>query len=781
MFRKRSVITFACLAVVGVMVGGAVWAARQLPNIRLQNDIETWLAEDDEQAEALKRMEAYFPKEERIVVSWDSSDLADPRMAELRDRLTNVKFVSKVRTAADLVQQMTQWKVDHKEAVVRLTGVLIGRIDKNTDSSPTQAVDQCPNVSAVVTLSSAGQADPAAAIEAIRMAALESGVPESELHVGGEVLTSLAVDREVWTATWNSVDPLQRPPVFAISALSGILLAVFVLRSVRVGLLVTVAAWFTALTTTALFPATGHTMNMVTIVMPTLLVVLTVSAAIHVVNYWRRAASTGTESPLREAVKIGWRPCLLATATTGAGLSSLAISRLGPIRDFGVFSTIGTVLSFVVAVFAIPAMLRLFRIPPGSIRSEHAVWRRIALKVCRHRKAITAGWIVAGLAAACGLQWLQTEVKVGRYFPDDSQLIQDSRFFEQNVGGISSVDVLVHFGADDADRKLFLDRLELIREIENTLRQHPNVSGAISLADFQPKLARPAADAERSVRMKDVLRSRRTESKIKNGERAASAEYLSVPLPSDDEWTLSDPVDETWRITVQTLLSDDLDYGVLAQQLSSIVEDRLTATTETWFDVTGSVPVFYRAQAALLNSLMRSFGLALFVIAVAMMVLLQSVPAGLMSSLPGILPIAVVFGLMSWRGYVLDIGTMLTGSAAMGIAVDDMLHLLTWFRESIRQGDSREEAVVHALRHCGAAMTQTTLVIALSLLLLFPADLLLISRFGWVMAALLGVAWLSSVMLLPALLAGPLGRMIEKGCVGEARQSKVQWPLTVPP
>ena len=52
-------------------------------------------------------------------------------------------------------------------------------------------------------------------------------------------------------------------------------------------------------------------------------------------------------------------------------------------------------------------------------------------------------------------------------------------------------------------------------------------------------------------------------------------------------------------------------------------------------------------------------------------------------------------------------------------------------------------------------------MIALSLLLLYPAELLLISRFGWVLAALLGVAWLSSVVLLPALLAGPLGRLIE--------------------
>jgi len=49
----------------------------------------------------------------------------------------------------------------------------------------------------------------------------------------------------------------------------------------------------------------------------------------------------------------------------------------------------------------------------------------------------------------------------------------------------------------------------------------------------------------------------------------------------------------------------------------------------------------------------------------------------------------------------------------------------------------------------------------LSLMLLYPAGLLLISRFGWVMASLLATAWLSEIVLLPALLAGPLGRLIE--------------------
>lgn len=738
--------------IVASMFAGIILAARELPQIRLQNKLETWLSEDDEQALALRRMELYFSPEERILLTWDSSSFTDERTSRFRDQLKQTPYISKVRTAADVVEQMTQFKVDEQEAIRRLTGVLIG---------PRKTPSAEPRVSCVLSLSPEGVSNPDAVLKAIQAAAVDSGIPAEELHIDGALVTSHAIDQEVVKATWNSVDPWQRPPVFAITALAGILLAFVLLRSVRVGLMVTASAWFTAIVTTALIPALGHTMNMVTIVMPTLLVVLTISGAIHVANYWRHAAASGAENPIREAVRMGWWPCLLANATTAVGLLSLTISQLVPIRDFGIFSTIGTLLSFVVVIVALPAMLRISNIRPQAEKETHRIWSYVAVRVARYRNAIILSATVLAVSTGFGLQWLRTEIKVGRYFPDDARLNRDSRFLEENIGGTSSFDLLVHFGDEYKDNHFFLDRMGLIREIENAVRQHPNITGAISLADFQPAYVRPEPNVPRQERMKYTVRSRRTEEEIKTDEAAASSEYLAASRDPNFVWSVGSPLDETWRITAQIRMIEDLDYAAVSQDLANILSDKTGNASGLWFSVTGTVPVFYRAQTALLESLTRSLALAFALIAVALIFLLRSIRAGLLSSIIGILPVTIVFGLMSWSGQILDIGTMLTGSVALGISVDDMLHLMTWFRAAIREGKTREQAVVQALQHCGAAMTQTTLVIALSLLLLYPAELLLISRFGWVMAALLGAAWVSSVLLLPALLAGPLGRLIE--------------------
>ena len=57
-------------------------------------------------------------------------------------------------------------------------------------------------------------------------------------------------------------------------------------------------------------------------------------------------------------------------------------------------------------------------------------------------------------------------------------------------------------------------------------------------------------------------------------------------------------------------------------------------------------------------------------------------------------------------------------------------------------------------------MWQTSAVVAISLAMLYPAELLLVSRFGILMCALITAALLADIIFLPALLAGPLGTLI---------------------
>ena len=126
------------------------------------------------------------------------------------------------------------------------------------------------------------------------------------------------------------------------------------------------------------------------------------------------------------------------------------------------------------------------------------------------------------------------------------------------------------------------------------------------------------------------------------------------------------------------------------------VSDRPAAQRKQKVSViyTGLVPIVYKAQRTLLASLFESTGMAFVMIAVVMILLLRSPRAGLLSMLPNVFPVVAVFGIMGWRGTPVDIGSMMTASVAMGVAVDDTIHFLTWFRRGLDQGLGRNSAIL---------------------------------------------------------------------------------------
>lgn len=173
---------------------------------------------------------------------------------------------------------------------------------------------------------------------------------------------------------------------------------------------------------------------------------------------------------------------------------------------------------------------------------------------------------------------------------------------------------------------------------------------------------------------------------------------------------------------------------------------------------TGMVPVVYKTQRQLLFSLRESIGWATVLIAIVMMFVLRSPMAGLISMIPNVFPIVMVFGSLGWLGVKVDIGIMMTASVALGVAVDDTVHFLTWFRRGVREGLNRVEATMLAYDRCARAMMQTTIIGGLGLSVFATSSFTPTQQFGYLMITMLGAALIGDLLLLPAILAGPLGR-----------------------
>lgn len=173
----------------------------------------------------------------------------------------------------------------------------------------------------------------------------------------------------------------------------------------------------------------------------------------------------------------------------------------------------------------------------------------------------------------------------------------------------------------------------------------------------------------------------------------------------------------------------------------------------------GVVPLVYKAQRTLLTSLIESIGWAFALIAVVMMLLLRSPSAGMVSMLPNVFPVVIIFGAMGYLKIAVDIGSMMTASVAMGVAVDDTIHFLTWFRLGLDKGMDRKQAILTAYSRCATAMFQTTAIGGLGLAVFAFSTFTPTQRFGTLMLSLLVAALVGDLLFLPAILAGPAGRV----------------------
>ena len=645
-----------------------------------------------------------------------------------------------------------------------------------------------------VTLSEAGAVDEDKAVEAIQAAAAESGIPAEDLHLGGRPVVGAELNESVKHAGWNRAHPLwnfpYRSPVLFSAGLT-ILLSLILLRSLRLAVLVQVVTFVTVVASVAPVPLTGGSMNMVLVVMPTLLAVLTTSAAIHLSNYWKHSESKDPADSVVQAANTAWLPCALASGTTSIGLASLMVSNLVPVKDFGLYSAVGCIISFVTVLYLLPSFMMYWRnSPPKAKHLKTDRWRRLGEWLVRLRWSVIAACVLSTAVCGYGLRYFRTETKVIRYFPTDSRLYQDYVFLEDNLSGIVSVDTIVRFDKETQANELsFVERAELVLGIQEEMRQHREVSGTLSLASFL-NLEKPTRDMPRMQRMQLNIARRNMEEEVKEalsegGDRAEGiASLLALPEkavgpPSPGEPALNAAGDELWRISAQAAILSDIDLEELTGDMHAIAERHLAdiESPGTGHVVTGLIPVFLRTQQAVLESLIRSFGMAFMLIAIVMMILLRSIRSGILTMLPNLMPVIVVFGLLSWERLRVDIGTMITASVALGIAVDGTLHLITWFRELLAEGYSIDDAVAGALERCGPAMWQTSAAVGLGTLALLPAELLLISRFGWMLAALIFAALVADIIFLPALLAGPLGHYIQRSIHRTDKAS----PKSIPP
>ncbi|MCL2119132.1 MAG: MMPL family transporter [Planctomycetaceae bacterium] len=300
---------------------------------------------------------------------------------------------------------------------------------------------------------------------------------------------------------------------------------------------------------------------------------------------------------------------------------------------------------------------------------------------------------------------------------------------------------------------------------------------------------------------------------VDEGMNGIPAEVIAPYREIAQAWEKSHGID-LWRISVRVWAlggnkksdgmesdnTDNIDYSLLIEKIEADIEalltqenikaiadpmgDNINNPTATEREIkginvayTGMVPLVYQTQHALINGLISSLILAFVTIALVFCFVLRNVRAGFLAMVPNVFPIMIVFGYMGWAGILIDVGTMMTASVAMGVAVDNTMHYLTWFRKGIDAGLKPRVAALQAYERCATAMTEMTVICGLGLSAFSFSTFTPTQMFGKMMLSILLVSMLGDLVFLPAILTGPFGKyFVRKQPAGKGGSSNKALP-----
>jgi len=480
----------------------------------------------------------------------------------------------------------------------------------------------------------------------------------------------------------------------------------------------------------------GRDVNMVTLVMPTLVLVVCTADCVHLLTH--AADLPDALSPRARTVQTLSAlvtPCLVTTLTTAAGFASLTTSSMSIVRGLGLFSAVGVLFGLVVAFVGCAAALPYdAALPdrPSDSWLQRAVDRTVGLGL-RRWQPVLVGTALVLVVAGAGLRFITIDTNPIGYFFADHPVRQDSRLIERKIGPYVPLEFVV-----EADSSVL--EPALLRAV-GRWQERAVATGAV-------QWHRSPVDALRRLHAALPNGAPTVPSSSTRVQGLVQLRQHQVPYLGDLQ-AHSNQLRVTFGMPIRS--ANGIQRTIDSVRAAAALPDGVSVQPA------GYLPLYVHMMTLLSDSLVRSFGLALLVILGVIGVLFRSVRAAALSLLPNGLPVLLALGLIGWMGIPLDVATMTIAAIVLGLVVDDTVHLL--HRYVTAYGASSPVAAFRtSARQAGPRMAITTSVLAGGFLVLCLAQIKSIVWFGLLSSVAIAAALAADLLALPAVVVGLHGR-----------------------
>ena len=515
-----------------------------------------------------------------------------------------------------------------------------------------------------------------------------------------------------------------------------------------------------ALWTLGAMALAGQHINIINTITATLVLVIGVADAIHMMTRYGQERRRGQDRPAatRLAVVHVGAACLLTSVTTAVGFLTLLSAHLPILRSFGFFAALGVMITFTFTIVFVPwALTRSKRDPvvrdpeAGLEAGERATplgrfLSAQAAGVQRHPRRVVVLGLLLAAGFAFGIRGATVDNFIMEYVPRDDPILDAHHLLEDKLAGVVYLDVLLEARGEGETPWHEPDLLARAGRAQASILAEEGVQAATSILGLLRELRWVQRGGAASGEPRDVL----------PGSRAEVASLLLLAEMADGETTLATHLDHDRRVLRMTTRTADVGaraYMALERRMHATLTRAFTGSDPPiHVTITGTSQVGYGGIASLVRDLLTSLVWAFGLIFVTIAILFRSIRLAALAMVPNVLPIVVVLGTMGWLGLHLETLSAMVFSIGLGIAVDDTIHYLARYCAEVRAGHSPEEAVRITTERTGRAIVYTSLVLLIGFGVLYTSAFPPNRSFAVLAGGVIASALAADLWLLPALL-----------------------------
>ncbi|MDY8138351.1 efflux RND transporter permease subunit [Aquimarina sp. 2201CG5-10] len=490
----------------------------------------------------------------------------------------------------------------------------------------------------------------------------------------------------------------------------------------------------------------GFPITVVSSVVPMLMIAVSSSYGIHVLHrYYEEVVNNTRKEAARLTIeKIG--PAVLMTGITSAlGSATLIIFKVTSIQEFGIITAIGILSTLVLSVLLIPAILALSKkkSEKKNPESKNTVLDRFLLKLAHisiaHKKKVLGFTIALLIISIFGIMQIRIGADFVKYFPKDHALTTAFEKFNDKLGGVRSLDIMIE--AENEDQIKDPVFLKKIADFQKFAESQEGVGYSSSFSDIIKRINLEVNDGNTSFNT------------IPDDQNTI-AQYLLLYSISGDPGDFGDLVDYDYqRAKVKLFLttSEQADHIRLYETFKSYAATNFGETANVEF---GGEVMFWLAQVNyIVIGKIQNILLAIFVVLIFCMLVLRSFVGGILSVVPLTVSSILTFGVMGFLGIRMEAGTAIITAIGIGIGVDFAIHFLLRFQEEIKQAGNLEIATQATLQTSGKAIVYDVISNVLGFMVFIFSGFLPIQYFGWLISLTMITVAFGSLVFFPALIA----------------------------